>query len=231
MPHALQVTTRTTLGRRAKHTHDTGNVPAVVYGFGVEPKSVQVGRADFRNTYRAAGTSSLIDLTIDGGTPVKALIQEVQVHPISMQPYHVDFRQIRMDQELVIDVPLNFVGESAAVKTLAGTLIHPVTEVKVKCLPADLPHAIDVDLSALKTFDDSITIGSLVMPKGVTAVDEADVTIATVAAPLTEEQLKKMEEEGKAGDVTAIKTEAEEKRAADEAKKAEEAKATEASKK
>jgi large subunit ribosomal protein L25 len=230
MPHALQVTTRTTLGRRAKHTHDDGQVPGVVYGFGVEPKSIKVARADFRNIYRAAGTSSLIDLTIDGGSPVKALIQEVQVNPISMQPYHIDLRQIRMDQELIMKVPLNFVGESPAVKTLAGTLVHPITEVKVKCLPADLPHGLDIDLSTLKTFDDVITVGTLAVPKGVTIVDDADITLAVVVAPLTDEQLKKMEDENKTADVTAIKTEAEEKKSAEEAKKAEEAKAAAASK-
>lgn len=230
MPHSIAVASRSALGRRAKHVHDTGNIPGVVYGHGIEPRAVQVARSEFRKLYRDAGTSSLIDLSLDNATSVKALIQDVQVHPISMEPYHIDFRQIRMDEELIIDVPLSFVGEAPAVKELAGTLVHPLSEVKVKCLPADLPHEIAVDLSALKTFDDAITIGSLQALKGVTFLDDANITIAVVTPPLTEEQLKKMEEEAKVGDVTAIKTEAEEKKAAEAAKAAEEAAATEASK-
>ena len=226
----MTAATRTGLGRRAKHIQDSGNIPAVVYGHGIEPKAVQVNRSEFRKLYRQAGTSSLIDLTVDSGSPVKALIQEIQVHPITMDPYHIDFRQIRMDEELTIDVPLKFVGESPAVKGLAGTLVHPIAEIKVKCLPADLPHEIEVDLSLLKTFDDSITVKTLNVPKGVTVLDDANVTIAMVTPPLTEEQLKKMEEEGKTADVTTIKTEAEEKKQAEEAKKAEEAAAAEASK-
>ena len=230
MPHSIATTTRTALGRRAKHVQDSAQVPAVVYGNGIPSKSIQVGRADFRKLYKAAGTSSLIDLTLDGGAAVKALIQEVQVNPISMEPYHVDFRQIRMDQELTIEVPLKFVGESAAVKSLAGMLVHPISEIKVKCLPADLPHEIEVDLSVLKTFDDVITIGSLAMPKGVTVVDDESVTIAVVTAPLTDEQLKKLEDDAKVGDVTAVKTEAEVKKAAEDAKLAEETAAKEAAK-
>jgi len=226
----MTAATRTGLGRRAKHIQDSGNIPAVVYGHGIEPKAVQVNRSEFRKLYRQAGTSSLIDLTVDSGSPVKALIQEIQVHPITMDPYHIDFRQIRMDEELTIDVPLKFVGESPAVKGLAGTLVHPIAEIKVKCLPADLPHEIEVDLSLLKTFDDSITVKTLNVPKGVTVLDDANVTSAMVTPPLTEEQLKKMEEEGKTADVTTIKTEAEEKKQAEEAKKAEEAAAAEASK-
>lgn len=228
MPYSIAVATRSALGRRAKHVHDTGHIPAIVYGHGIPPHPVQVQRSEFRKLYRSAGTSSLIDLSVDQQAPVKALIQDVQAHPISLEPFHIDFRQIRMDEMLVIAVPLMYVGEAPAVKELAGTLVHPIAELKVRCLPADLPHEISVDLSALKTFDDAITIGSLQVPQGVTILDDANVTLATVTPPLTEAELKKLEEGSQAVDLTTIKTEAEEKKAAEAAKVAEEASAKEA---
>lgn len=230
MTYAITAADRTSLGRRAKHTHDTGNVPAVVYGHGIEPKAIQVPRSEFRKLYRAAGTSSLIDLTVGSGSPVKALIQEVQVHPVTMDPYHIDFRQIRMDEEITVEVPLKFVGDSKAVKELAGTPVFSLNHVEVKCLPADLPHEIEVDMSAIESFEDHITIGSLKLPKGVEVLEDANAVIASVERPLTEEELKKLEEASAPADVTAIKTEAEEKKAADEAKKAEETAAAEAAK-
>ncbi len=222
MPYPMNVASRTDLGKQAKHLHERGEIPAVVYGHGIESRAVRMARSDFLKIYRTAGTSSLIDLTVDSASSVKALIQEVQVNPISMEPYHVDFRQVRMDEALVVDVPLAFVGEAPAVKELAGTLVHPIPSVKVSCLPADLPHEIAVDLAALKTFDDAITVGTLLLPKGVKVLDDPNVTIAVVTPPLTEEQLKKMDEESKVGDVTTIKTEAEEKKEAETAKAAEE---------
>lgn len=219
---------RTAMGRQSKQVMETGFIPGVVYGHGVEPMPIQVKRADFRGVFKQAGKSSLIDLAVDGKA-VKTLVKEVQVHPISLDPVHIDFHQINMNEELTTAVPLRFTGESKAVKELAGTLITSLHSVTVTCLPANLPHDIEVDISALETFDDSISVASLKLPAGVTVVDEPTATIATVAAPLTEDQLKKLEE-STVGDVTTIKTEAEEKKAAEEAKKAEEAAAAEAAK-
>jgi len=229
MPLALTADTRTAMGRRAKHVLDTENIPAVVYGRGVEPRSVQVKRGEFRQVYKAAGHSALVDLTVAGATPVKVLVKEVQVHPLTLDPVHIDFHQLNMNETLTTSVPLRFIGESAAVKALAGTLTTPFRSLKVRCLPADLPHDIEVDISVLATFEDSISVGDLNIPKTVTVLDSEDATVATVVPPLTEEQLKKLEE-STVGDVTTIKTEAEEKKAADEAKVAEEAKAAEVTK-
>lgn len=226
MNYALKAVSRTSLGNRAKTVMEDGAIPAVIYGHGVEPRSVQVIANDFRKVFKAAGSSSLVDLDVDGGQAFKVIIKEVQVNPVTMVPTHIDFHQMRMDEEMTAEVPLKFIGESAAVKQAAGTLIESMDSVTVRCLPADLPHEIVVDISVLKTFDDSISVSDLAVPKGVTIEDDGNQTVATVAAPLTEEQLKKLEE-GEAHDVTAIKTEAEEKKAAEDAKAAEEAKAAE----
>ncbi len=223
MTYSIQLEPRMLLGRRAKHVHAAGNIPGVVYGHGVPPQSIQVKRSDFRKLYREVGTSSLVELVRDDLAPVKALIQDVQLHPITMEPYHIDFRQIRMDEAIAVEVPLRFVGESKAVKEMAGTLIHPIAMVHVKCLPANLPHEIEVDLSVLQTFEAVITVGNLNIPAGVTVLDDPRVTVATVTPPLTEEQLKKLEA-AETVDVSAIKTEAEEKKAAEAVKQAEEAK-------
>lgn len=219
MSYAINATTRTALGRQSKQTLADGLIPCVIYGHGIEPRSVQVVRGEFRKLYRQAGTSSLVDVTIDSSAPVKALIQEVQVDVVMMEPVHIDFRQIRMDEKVTVEVPLRVIGESRAVKEFAGTLMVSMNEVTVECLPADLPHEIIVDISKLQTFEDHITIGSLDLGKGVESTQDATLVVASVARPLTEDELKKMEESS-TGDVTAIKTEAEEKKAAEAAKKA-----------
>ncbi len=221
MSYTLAAQSRTALGRQAKQVMATGNIPAIMYGHGIESKAIQVNASDFRKLLRNAGTSSLVDVTLDGAAPVKVLLKEVQVHPITMAPVHVDFQQIRMNEELTTEVPLKFVGESKAVKELAGTLVHSFDALTVTCLPADLPHEIVVDLSMLTTFDKAITIASLNLPKGVKIEENPDVTVATVVAPLTDEQLKKLEEMS-AADVSTIKTEAEIKKAEGEVDKPDE---------
>ncbi len=204
-------------------------VPGVVYGQGIQATSISLGRSDLFRLLKQAGSSSLVDLTVGAAAPVKVLIKEAQLNPVTNDIIHVDFHQIRMDQELETEVPLKFVGESLAVKSEGGTLIKSLDAIMVRCLPANLPNEIEIDLSKLATFDDAINVGSLAMPTGVTALTDADVTIATVAAPMTEEELKKLEE-GEQVDLSAIKTEGEEKKEEAEAKKAEEEAAVEAAK-
>ena len=220
----LNAKSRDAQGTRAVDVRAAKQIPAVMYGHGTAARALSVSVADFRTVYAKAGSSALVDVVVDGGAPVKALIQEVQPHYLTMEPQHVDFHQVRMDEQMHANVPLQFIGESAAVKALGGTLVKSLDAVEIECLPADLPHDITVDLSKLATFESSITIADLVAPKGVSFLTDLRQTIATVEAPLTEEELKKLEE-SQIGDVTAVKTEAEEKKAAEDAKKAEEEKA------
>ncbi len=183
---------------------------AVVYGNGIPSVSLYIGPSDFLHLYREVKYSSLFDLIIDDQKPVKALIQDVQVHPVTMAPIHVDFRQIRMDQPITVEVPLVFEGESDAVK-MGGTLIKNLEEVEVECLPANLPKELVVDLSALKTYEDRILVSSLSVADGVKINHESDQLIAAVEEPLSEEELKKLEEQS-IGDVSEVKTEGEEKK-------------------
>ncbi|MDF1497072.1 MAG: 50S ribosomal protein L25 [Patescibacteria group bacterium] len=196
-------------------------IKGVVYGNGIPSVSLNIGPSDFLHLFREVKYSSLFDLVIDDAEPVKAIIQEVQVHPVTMNPIHIDFRQIRMDQPITVEVPLVFVGESDAVK-MGGTLIKNLDEVEIECLPAKLPKELVVDLSVLKTYEDRIVVSSLQVPEGVALHHDAEELIAAVEEPLSEEEQKKLEEQD-IGDVTAVKSEADEKKEGEEAAATDEA--------
>lgn len=172
-----------------------GRIPGVVYGGDRNETTLfSIGYNEFEKLYQEAGESTLIDFSVDGDSEtVKVLIQDVQYEPVKGTFAHVDFKQIRMGEEMQANVELQFVGESQAVRE-GGTLNRGMDHVTIKCLPKDLVGHFEVDLSALATFDDSIKVQDLVVPEGVTIVDEPESTIATVSAPLTEEQLAAMEE-------------------------------------
>lgn len=192
-------------------------LPAVLYGPGLKPVSLTVDYNLFMKLYNEAGEASLIDLVIDDpstgahGKPVKVLIQDLQHDPVKGVITHVDFRQIDMNKEMRATVELVFAGESAAVKELGGTLVKAKDTVEIKCLPKDLVNEITVDLSLLKTFADVLHVKDLPVPAGMTLIDNPDTVIVKVAAPLTEEQLKAMEEEGKKG-VEAVEVAEKEKK-------------------
>lgn len=195
-------------------------IPGVMYGNGVSSQVISLPKSAFVKMYSAAGFSSLVDVTVDGQPSVKAVIKEIQLHPLTNEIVHADFHQIRMDEKMTVRIPLVFTGESLAVKGLGGTLVKSMDEVEVSCLPADLPHEITVDLSVLATFEDSITVSSLNLSKGVELLSDENATIATIARPMTEDEIKKLEEPAVA-DLSAIKSEADLKKEEAEKKEAE----------
>jgi large subunit ribosomal protein L25 len=144
----------------------------------------------FNKLYKEAGESTLIDLKIDETAPVKVLIQEVEADPLTGKLAHVDFRQIKMTEKIKVDALLKFIGEAPAVKELGGTFVHSMEKIEIECLPQDLVHEIEIDLSVLKTFEDRIHIKDLKVPSGVKILSDMNATIAAVEAPLTEEELK-----------------------------------------
>ena len=121
-------------------------------------------------------------LTGDGKThPV--LIQDVQIHYLTSRPIHADFYEVSMTEKLKAKVALEFTGEAPAVKTLGGILVKVLSEVEVECLPADLPHNIEVNIDILKTLQDSIHVKDLSVPSKVTILTNPDEMVAKVQPP------------------------------------------------
>jgi len=206
MNYTITAEKRTKTDQSLNKLREAMRIPGVLYGAELPAESLSVKHGDFVKLLRSAGSSSLIDLQF-AGSDVKTLIKDVQVDPLSVEPIHVDFYRVRMDKKLEASVPLKFIGESKAVKTDGGTLVKSQDELEIRCLPGNLPHEIEVDLSKLENFEDAITIKSLALPEGVEALQDPEATLATVARPLTEDQLAKLEE-SQVSDVSEVKTEA-----------------------
>lgn len=173
-----------------------------MYGHNVENQTIEINERDFAKAFKTAGESTIVNLVVDGKTqPV--LIQEVQNHYLNGQPIHVDFYAVNMSEKLKVKVPLHFTGESAAVKTMGGTLVKNLTEVEVECLPTDLPHEIDVDITPLNTFDDAIRVSDLKVSGKVALLVKPEEVVVLVAPPRTEEEMASLNAEVKE-DVTAV---------------------------
>lgn len=188
------------LGRvgNAEAVRAEGRVPGIMYGAGSTPASFSVSGVELEKLYRVASESTLIDFTLDTGTPVKVLLQDVQFDPVKGKITHVDFRQINMNEELEVEVEINLVGLAPAVKELGGSLVQQLESVLVKCLPKDLISSVDVDVSGLSTLDHAIYIKDLILPVGVAPLNEPEAVVAKIEAPMTEEEMKALEEGGAA---------------------------------
>lgn len=190
MTFSLNVKKREVTGKGVKNLRKQNLIPAVIYGKDVPSLNLLVEYLPFSKLYKEAGESTLIDLKVDETTPVKVLVQDVQRDPLTGKFAHIDFHQIKMTEKLKVDALLKFIGEAPAVKELGGTFVHSMDKVEIECLPQDLVHEIEVDISTLKTFGERIHVKDLKVSPGVKILADMNATIAAVEAPLTEEELK-----------------------------------------
>ncbi|MFN8517941.1 MAG: 50S ribosomal protein L25 [Chloroflexota bacterium] len=179
---------RTITGKKVASLRREGKVPAVVYGHGHESQPIQLDAHELDLLRRHAGRNALLDLTLGKGKATPVILQHVQEHPVTRRPVHVDLFVVRMTEELTVDVPVAFTGESEAVRRDGGTLLHQRETVSVRALPDALPSAIEVDISGLSDFETTLHVGDIVAPQGVTIVTDAAEPLARVQAPRVAEE-------------------------------------------
>jgi large subunit ribosomal protein L25 len=166
----------------------------VIYGHGVPTRHILFRYPDFEKIYRQTGESTLIGLRVDGAEPVSVLIHDIQTEATSNLVAHVDFHQVRMDEKIHATIKLIFTGESPAVKEQGGMLLTNTHEIEVECLPTALVDSLTVDISGLKTFDDTITVGSIVVPEGMRLISNVEDVIALVQEPRSEAEMAALDE-------------------------------------
>jgi large subunit ribosomal protein L25 len=154
-------------------------IPAVVYGQGMDPISLQVARRDLRLALSGpAGMNTVLDLTVDG-TVYPAIVKELQRHPVRRTVQHIDFLQINLDEEIVVSVPVRLEGEARDVMAENGLVDLTMNELEVRTTPGSIPDEIVIDVTDMP-MDTTITIGDIPLPAGVVATHDDDVTVVTV---------------------------------------------------
>ncbi len=183
----LSAAAREVHGKAVKNLRRQGIVPAVVFGHGVESNAIQFDAHEFELLRRRTGRNTLLDLTLDGKKAVPVLVHDVQVHPITRHPLHVDLLVVRMTEELTVDVQVVLTGESSAVERMGGVLLQLRNTVQVKALPDHLPQSLELDITPLEDFDQVLHVSDIVVPADVTLLTDASEAVARVQAPRVEE--------------------------------------------
>jgi large subunit ribosomal protein L25 len=181
---ALGAKPRSVLGKRVRHIRREGRLPANVFGKDVDSVAVELDAREFRRTIKSHGSRHLFDLSIEG----EAKSRPVVIRALSRsggtgELIHVDFYQVDTRRPISTTVAIQLTGEAPAVKDLAGTLVHTLETVSVRCLPLAIPDNVQGNLGKLVSFDVSLTVGDLVAPEGVEILTEASIPVATVVAP------------------------------------------------
>ncbi len=167
-----------------------GYLPAIIYGHNFNTVAVQVKVKDFEGAYAQAGESSLIYVDLSGKS-LPVIIHDVAKDSLSDQLIHADFYKVNLDEKVTTDIPLVFLGESPAVKNLAGILVKNINAIKVEALPQNLPHQIEVDITKLQNFGSEILVRDLNLPEGVEVKEKLESIIVLVQEPISQEELDK----------------------------------------
>ncbi|UCD85318.1 MAG: 50S ribosomal protein L25 [Deltaproteobacteria bacterium] len=213
----LKVLLRTVKGKGpARKLRQEGLIPAVLYGPKADPVLLSLRPEELRGALStAAGENVLISLKAENNREISnkvVMLKDLQVDPLTRRYIHADLYEVVMDEEIEVDVPIHLQGESIGVQEDKGILQQVHRELRVKCLPKDIPEGISIDVSELR-IGDSIHVRDVRLEEGVTFVDDQDSTILTVLAPAIEEKPEIVVEE------KPEEAEAEEKPAAAEEEK------------
>ncbi len=194
-------TGRPTGSRAANRLRRAERVPGVVYGHGMAPVSISVDRRDLRHALSGpAGINAVVQLSIDGTTQ-PTVVKELQRDPVRRSVTHVDFIVVRMNEAIVVEVPVEVVGEARGVLAVDGIVEHALATIPVNTTPATIPNSIVVDVTDLQP-GGVIRVADLVLPAGCTtdADPEAAVVVAATTAATAAEGLEPTgEAEGEEG--------------------------------
>lgn len=156
--HSLEAKIRT---ETARDTRESGAIPAVVYGKDVPSTNIMISPSDFTRTFREVGKNHVFTLKV-GKESHSVLIHELQKHPVTGKPLHIDFLTVNMKAVIHVQIPIKLVGTSPAV--IAGGQVHQTLDaVDVKCLPSDVIDAFELDISTITHIGQALHVSDLVI--------------------------------------------------------------------
>ena len=184
----IRVNERKTAGKgAARAERRAGLIPGVIYGEKKEPVMFSISALDLDAQLRQSGFwTRQFEIEV-GKNKYHAICQDIQTHPITDRPIHIDFLRVSANTELQIEVPVMYENELAAPGLKNGGVLNAIyRSIEVMCKPKDIPETLLVDLTGLE-MGDVVKLGDVKFPAGVKPVEDLDTTIAAIAAPAAEE--------------------------------------------
>jgi len=195
----IEVAKREVTGKKVRFLRCEGIIPGNIYGHGVDSIAIQVDAKSLKHLLAHTGKTDLVSLKIgDSKDPTRVLVREVQKNPLTDEPLHVDFYQVKATERIKVDVPLVFVGESPVLKKVKNSsLIHFIDSLHIEALPDDLPHNLEVDVSGLEETDQAIHVKDVPLGHGITLFSDPEQVVVKAIEARKEVEVVPVEAEVK----------------------------------
>jgi large subunit ribosomal protein L25 len=178
----LNVNSREAAGSRAvRRLRRSGRVPGVLYGGGSGPLGFDADERELRHAL--AGSGAVLDLSVDGAKPTPVVLKEAQRHPVRGETIHVDLLRVNLNEAIHALVPLELTGIDDSPGVKEGGVLEQITrELNVEALPTAIPESIVHDVSEMQ-ISETILLGALAVPDGVTLLDDLEETVIATLSP------------------------------------------------
>lgn len=193
----LEVFLRTDTGKgAARRIRREGKIPAVLYGRKLETLHLALKPEELKKILTSgARENALIELKVSGPGSDKigkqvVMVKDLQVHPLRQSYLHADFLAVAMDVDIEVEVPVHLTGKAEGLK-LGGILAQPLRELRVRCLPSNIPEFVEAEVSALK-IGDSLHVRDIPPSNQYEIVTESNITVASVTPPISEAKYEEM---------------------------------------
>jgi len=178
----LDVTTREILGKKVRFLRRQGVTPVHIFGHGIDSVPLQSDTTSLRRVLAEAGQTRLISLRVNNEkTPRNVIVREIQREPLTGETLHVDFYEVRMSEQIKMEVPVILVGEAPALKSKENMLVHELSTLMVECLPACIPSSIEVDIRSLTEPEQVVRVKDIQVDKEVTILNNPEQSVVRIS--------------------------------------------------
>ena len=182
----VQAEKRSVIGKQVKALRREGKLPAVIYGYGIDPISIVLDQREASKTMAKASSSTLVTIELEG-KQYPTLVREKQLDFIRNSLIHVDFLAVSMTEKLTASVGVHVIGHAPAVKEYGAVLVTGLSELEVECLATDLPESFTIDASTLVEIGDGIYVKDVAVPENVEILTDVEEMLVLATAPAAEE--------------------------------------------
>ncbi len=183
----LKTTNREILGKKVRFLRRQGITPMHLFGHDIESVALQCDTANLRRVLAEAGKTGIISLKLEKEKgPRNVMVREVQTEPITGGLLHVDFYQVRMAEQVKVEVPVVLLGEAPVLKSKEHMVVQELTTLTVECLPAKMPTSVEADLSSLTEPEQVIRVKDIEVDKEVTVLRDPELVVVRITLRPTE---------------------------------------------
>ncbi len=193
--YELEAIGREVIGKKVKALRREGFIPAIIYGFGIEPIPIKMKTKEVHQILRVIGANTLVTLKI-GKKEHLVLVRDIQREVISRDLLHMDFQEVSLEENITSTVPILLIGDAPAVKEFEALLITNMEEIQIEAKAKDLPDTISVDITTLREIGDNILVKDLVIAGDVTVLDDPEDVVIVATLPVLMAEIEELVEEG-----------------------------------